>query len=136
MKVKTNVSTILVSEENRYVSLGLNIPDIEEIQIFDVNFIKNTHNWGITVVDPDGKTTTKLTKICKSSLEVEIFFDEYDFEMLVYYDNDSHTYEILFLVLGISWKAGVAKDFYSNSFVFSVVKSCFIFIRYYNCLTY
>lgn len=73
MKVKTNVSTILVSEENRYVSLGLNIPDIEEIQIFDVNFIKNTHNWGITVVDPDGKTTTKLTKICKSSLEVEIF---------------------------------------------------------------
>lgn len=34
MKVKTNVSTILVSEENRYVSLGLNIPDIEEIQIF------------------------------------------------------------------------------------------------------
>lgn len=91
MKVKTNVSTILVSEENRYVSLGLNIPDIEEIQIFDVNFIKNTHNWGITVVDPDGKTTTKLTKICKSSLEVEIFFDEYDFEMLVYYDNDSHT---------------------------------------------
>lgn len=97
MKVKTNVSTILVSEENRYVSLGLNIPDIEEIQIFDVNFIKNTHNWGgVTVVDPDGKTTTKLTKICKNSLEVEIFFDEYDFEMLVYYDNDSHTYEILF----------------------------------------
>lgn len=34
MKVKTNVSTILVSEENRYVSLGLNIPDIEEIQNF------------------------------------------------------------------------------------------------------
>ena len=95
MKVKTNVLTILVSEENRYVSLGLDIPGIEEIQIFDVNFIKNTHNWEITVVDPDGKTTTKLTKLCENSLEVEIIFDECDFCMLVYYDNDSHTYEIL-----------------------------------------
>lgn len=95
MKVKTNVSTILVSEENRYVSLGLSIPGVEEIQIFDVNFIRNTHNWGITVVDPDGKSTTKLTKLCKNSLEVEINFDEYDFDILVYYNDDGHAYEII-----------------------------------------
>lgn len=95
MNIRANASSILVSEKNGYVSLGLNMPGIEELQVFDLNFLRNAHNWGITVVDPDGNTTTKLTKLCKNSLEVEIKFDEDVFILFVYYDDESHTYEIM-----------------------------------------
>ena len=95
MNIRANASTILVSEKNGYVCLGLNMPGIEELQMFDLNFLRNAHNWGVTVVDPDGKTTTKLTKLSKVSLEVEIEFDGNEFILFVYYDDESHTYEIM-----------------------------------------
>lgn len=68
-------------------------------------------------------------------MKVEINFDEYKFGMLVYYDDDSHTYEILLCYSALVGKRELLRDF-TATLLFYFVKTSFIFIRYYNCLTY
>lgn len=52
---------LTVSEDARYVNIGVLING--ELNIVQINFIDNIHNWGICIVDPDGICHTKLAAV-------------------------------------------------------------------------
>ena len=79
------VKAIYVSRENRFVNVGHEING--ELLIFQINFILNANNWGVTIVDPDGNTTTKLVKVGTEIKEMILKVD--DFEVTIdIFDND------------------------------------------------
>ena len=55
------LKTIYVSRDSRFVNIGYEING--EILIFQINFILNAYNWGVSVVDPDGNITTRFAKL-------------------------------------------------------------------------
>ena len=91
----TNVRAIQVTRDADFVNFGIVIDD--DMHIFQVNFLKNPHNWGVTVVDPDGNTTTKLSK---NGWGIEEFTIEYmgrNIVMDVTDNDDNGMYEIYYL---------------------------------------
>ena len=66
----TNVKSIQVARESRFVNIGHVVDG--ELLIFQINFMINAHNWGVTVVDPDGNTTTKLAQLGHSIDEMVV----------------------------------------------------------------
>ena len=55
-----------LEDSTQYVNLGVQING--ELNIIQVNFIRNSANWGVVIVDPDGKTYTVLNQLKNSEM--------------------------------------------------------------------
>lgn len=76
MNEKVNEMWFTVGDNTRYANLGVLIHD--ELNVIQVNFIRNSANWGIMVVDPDGKTHTALRQLKESDIEMSFTIDGSD----------------------------------------------------------
>lgn len=51
---------LILSNTTRGLSYATEIE--RELAWFDIGIIDNCHNWGLTVIDPDGNITNRITK--------------------------------------------------------------------------
>ncbi len=91
----TNVRAIQVSRDSRFVNVGHVIN--EELLIFQINFIMNASNWGVTVIDPDGNAITKTAKLGVALDTIVLKVDDTEIEITIF-DNDKFgLFEIYYL---------------------------------------
>lgn len=64
--------------------------------IFQIHFIRNAHNWGVLVVDPDGNTITKFAKIGIGIAGVTMKVDDFEVTIDVFDDDEIGLYEIYY----------------------------------------
>lgn len=92
------LQTIQVPKDTKYVNMGFDIG--KEQYILEINFITNAHNWGITVVDPNGDTTTVLASNETEQLDVSVsVYDDVTCEnaniaITIFKNQDKNMYEI------------------------------------------
>lgn len=91
--MKTKV--IQVSKNStRYVNVGIMIDD--ELFTFEINFLSNTHTWGVTVINPGGKSVTELAEYGSDIYGVTIDFENVTLSFSVFDNVKSGMYEIYF----------------------------------------
>ena len=91
----TNVKTIQVSRDSRFVNVGHVVNG--ELLIFQINFIINAHNWGVTVIDPDGNAITKTANLGVGIDEIILKVDDTEIEIAVFDDDELGIFEIYYL---------------------------------------
>ena len=68
-----------------------------KLLIFQINFIMNASNWGVTVIDPDGNAITKTAKLGVALDTIVLKVDDTEIEITIF-DNDKFgLFEIYYL---------------------------------------
>ena len=91
MNADTRVIQIAAKGTN-YINIGCPIQD--EMCFFEIDFIVNAHNWGVTVVDPDGKSTTRLAPYGDDIFDIKIVYGEIEISLAILYSEKYDMYEV------------------------------------------
>lgn len=89
-----NVQAIYVSRGSRFVNIGYEIDEV--LLIFQINFILNANNWGVTVVDPDGNITTKLVKLGTEIKDMILKVDDFEIKIDIFDNDEIGLFEIYY----------------------------------------
>ncbi len=66
----------------------------DELCFFEIDFISNAHNWGVSVVDPDGNVTTKLASHESDIYDIRLVYDKINMTLSVLHSEKYDMYEI------------------------------------------
>lgn len=88
------VKTIYVSRDSRFVNVGYELHG--GILIFQINFILNAYNWGVSVVDPDGNITTKFAKLGTEIEDLIIEVDGFEIKFDIFDNDELGLFEIYY----------------------------------------
>lgn len=87
-----NSIRLQVPEENSFINIGVDVDDM--FIYFDINFIKNPHYWGISIINPDGDREEDIViPYNEYELSYEFEYEEKKYEIVVM-RTDSY-YEII-----------------------------------------
>lgn len=72
---------ITISDDTSFCNVGVSIN--EELEIIEINFIKNSRNWGILVVDPDGIIHNSIISNEKERIEISFDIESIKYSLIV-----------------------------------------------------
>jgi hypothetical protein len=87
-----------VPKDTKYVNMGLDIGT--ELMVLELNFISNAHNWGVTVVDPNGNITSVLDSYNEEQLNIVVpIYEDIDYivtkiHLIIFNNRDKGMYEV------------------------------------------
>ena len=93
--METNIKAIqITAKDATYVNIGVVVN--KELCFFQLDFIKNSHNWGVVLVNPDGKSVTRFAPYGKNIFGVSLMYEEAELYLDVIYDDEKDMYDIYF----------------------------------------
>ncbi len=91
----TEVNAVQIPvESSKYVNLGCMV--CGELTFFGINFIRNTHNWGCVLMNPDGESLMYVTDYDEDEFCMEIMCDDVLVSVVVMIDLQKNMYEVSF----------------------------------------
>lgn len=82
---------LILSNTARDFSYAVEIE--RELAWFDIGIFDNNHNWGLTVVDPDGNITNGITKHGEE-IRIKVEFADKELTISCYANKEDECYEL------------------------------------------